>query len=154
MVVLHQNGSHGPRYNKRYSAEFEKFTPVCDNPNVAECSQEEIINAYDNTILYTDYIIHSAITLAKAQKRPAYVIYISDHGESLGENGMYLHGFPYKVAPDFQKQIPFILWSNQNVKIHGEAQHSHQNLFHTVLGIFNVETELYDAKLDVVNDKI
>jgi lipid A ethanolaminephosphotransferase len=157
MIVLHQNGSHGPRYNKRYPKEFEKFTPVCTNSDVSKCTQEELINAYDNTILYTDNFLHNIIKIAQENKRPTVIIYISDHGESLGENNIYLHGFPYLLAPKEQKEIPFIVWMSESFKkkhninnnCFNKKNYSHDNLFHSVLGTFNAKTELYNKELDI-----
>jgi lipid A ethanolaminephosphotransferase len=158
MIILHQNGSHGPRYNKRYPKNFEKFKPVCENSDVSKCTQEELVNAYDNTIIYTDYVLHNAIEIIKASNRPAILIYISDHGESLGENNIYLHGFPYRLAPKEQKEIPMLLWMSESfrqkhdvvMECFNKQDYSHDNLFHTLIGIFNGKTSLYDTKLDVL----
>ena len=160
LVILHQNGSHGPKYNKRYPKSFEKFTPVCDNSDLSQCSQQELINAYNNTILYTDYIVHTIIEMVKKTKKNAVVMYVSDHGESLGENNLYLHGFPYKFAPNEQKEIPFIVWFSDSFKkehnitekcLNAKDSYSHDNLFHSLLGAFNAKTEIYDKNLDITN---
>jgi lipid A ethanolaminephosphotransferase len=152
-IVLHQNGSHGPRYNKRYPLDFEVFKPTCNNNDVSKCSQEELVNAYDNTILYADFIIYSAIQIDKKSNIPSAVIYVSDHGESLGENGIYLHGFPYFIAPKEQKEIPFIIWMSDDFKkgknFEQKQSYSHDNIFHSILGAFGVKTKLYDKNLDI-----
>lgn len=154
LIVLHQNGSHGPRYNKRYPKEFEIFKNVCNNNDVSKCSKEELINAYDNTILYTDFIIHNVIEIAKKSKNPSVVIYVSDHGESLGENGIYLHGFPYMLAPDIQKSVPLIIWMSDSFKQSHQIdtkkeKYSHDNIFHSILGAFEIETKAYNKELDI-----
>ena len=157
-IVLHQNGSHGPRYNKRYPNEFEKFKPICQNSDISSCAESELINAYDNTILYTDYFLDKLIDLVEKSGMISTVIYASDHGESLGENGVFLHGFPYNFAPNVQKEIPFIIWTSKEFdevknidrkRISERKESSHDNIFHTVLGAFSAETELYDEELDV-----
>lgn len=161
-IVLHQNGSHGPRYNKRYPKEFEKFTPVCENSDVSQCSQQELINAYDNTILYNDHFIHTTIEIAKKSKKPTVVIYASDHGESLGENNIYLHGFIYNIAPKEQKEIPLLVWVSESFQVQHKMQpkciglkpsYSHDNIFHSILGLFKAETKLYNKDLDIFTEK-
>ena len=162
LIVLHTIGSHGPSYYKRYPQEFVKFKPTCDTTDIQKCSSQELINTYDNTILYTDYIINSAIErLKKYKKFHTSLMYASDHGESLGEEGMYLHGLPYKVAPEEQKRVPFILWLSKSTmkdmnidftclrnKTWDKA--SHDNWFHTALGLTQTKTSLYDQDLDLV----
>lgn len=160
LIVLHQMGSHGPAYYKRYPEEFEVFTPVCKSNQLEKCSQEEIDNAYDNTILYTDYFLAKVISLLKNNEEmfQTAMLYFSDHGESLGERNMYLHGYPYSLAPIEQKHVPAILWFGSNFPVNGEAvasgaseAYSHDNIFHTVLGIFGVSTESRDANLDIIS---
>ena len=164
LIVLHTIGSHGPSYYKRYPREFAKFKPTCDTTDIQKCSSQELINTYDNTILYTDYIINSAIERLKKYKNfHTSLMYASDHGESLGEKGMYLHGIPYSVAPDEQKRVPFILWLSKNTmddmnidftclknKIWDRT--SHDNWFHTALGLTQTQTSLYDKSLDLVTE--
>ncbi|ABG41941.1 phosphatidylethanolamine:Kdo2-lipid A phosphoethanolamine transferase [Paraglaciecola sp. T6c] len=119
LIVLHQMGSHGPAYSKRYPSAFEKFTPACQTSELSMCSDEEIINAYDNTILYTDYFLAKVIGLLK-RNTPRYetaMIYVSDHGESLGENKVYLHGLPYMFAPKAQTHVPIIVWAGASSDI-------------------------------------
>ena len=162
VIVLHTMGSHGPTYYNRYPDSFKKFTPTCDTANIQNCTQEQVVNTYDNTILYTDYIISSVIDMLK--KYPEYkagLIYVSDHGESLGENNVYLHGLPYMVAPREQKHIPMILWMNEAMKqwdyvdydcMRKEAAqnaYTHDNLFHSIIGLLEVKTTLYDKEYDI-----
>lgn len=163
VIVLHTMGSHGPAYYKRYPKEFEKFKPTCDTANTQNCTNEELVNTYDNTILYTDYIISKVIDSLKSYKNyETSLLYLSDHGESLGEGGLYLHGMPYKIAPDEQKNVPFFMWfSDKALKgLHMKLEclkntafenPSHDNLFHTVLGITETKTKLYDPKLDLIS---
>jgi lipid A ethanolaminephosphotransferase len=161
VIVLHQKGSHGPAYYKRYPKEYERFTPVCRTSELQKCSREDIINGFDNTILYTDAIL--AKTIATLQAEPAIaggMIYLSDHGESLGENNMYLHATPYMLAPDAQKHIPMVAWFSpawqqaagmqQACLQQGSKQrYSQDNLFHSVLGLMGVKTAVYEAPLDM-----
>lgn len=162
MIVLHQKGSHGPTYFKRYPEAFSKFTPVCATSELQNCSQEQVVNAYDNTILYTDHFLAEVIAFLKqhADEYNGAMLYVSDHGESLGENNVYLHGLPYFMAPSQQTHVPMIAWLSpefQQVKgLDGgclqqkaEGEYSHDNLFHTVLGLMGVATTAYDAKLDI-----
>lgn len=156
LLVLHTSGSHGPEYYKKYPKRFETFTPVCRSVDLSTCSEEELINAYDNTIVYTDYFIASVIETVKLQHTPSAVIYMSDHGESLGEFGLYLHGTPYSLAPDVQKDIPFIIWRSEELKnnrpiteIDTQAEYTQYHLFHTILGLFSIKSEAYKQELDI-----
>ena len=161
LIVLHSMGSHGPAYYKRYPQAFEVFSPACKTSQLNECSDEEISNAYDNTIVYTDHFLAQAISMLKkhSQDYASALLYVSDHGESLGENGVYLHGLPYIVAPREQTQVPAILWFNEamsavydwgSIKEKSANLLSHDNLSHTLLGLMGVETEVYDRSLDIV----
>ncbi|MCS5592823.1 MAG: phosphoethanolamine--lipid A transferase [Gammaproteobacteria bacterium] len=161
LIVLHSMGSHGPAYYKRYPQAFEVFSPTCKTNQLNECSDEEINNAYDNSIVYTDYFLTKAISLLKnnSSGHAAALLYVSDHGESLGENGIYLHGLPYMVAPSEQTQVPAILWFNEamsavhnldSIKEKSDDLLSHDNLSHTLLGIMGVETKVYDQSLDIM----
>ena len=160
-VVLHTNGSHGPTYYKKYSKAFEVFKPVCKTVDLKECTQEELINAYDNTILYTDYFLNRTIDILKQIKNsPTLLIYASDHGESLGGYGLYLHGTPYSIAPDVQKDIPFLLWAsdsfikkkgNFSKKIDMKKSYGQNSIFHTVLGAFDMNSSIYNPKLDLLH---
>ncbi len=161
VIVLHQLGSHGPAYYLRYPEEYRKFQPDCRTPELMNCKPEEIVNAYDNTILYTDHILASvAKLLEKHQDEVAgAMIYMSDHGELLGENGLYLHGAPYAIAPKEQTHVPFIAWFSKPYQSimgldtkcllqYSDAAMSHDNLFHTVLGMMNIQTGVYNRGLD------
>jgi lipid A ethanolaminephosphotransferase len=151
-------GNHGPAYYKRYPKEYEKFTPVCKTNQLETCTQEEINNAYDNAILYTDDFLSKTIALLKKYNstHQTAMFYMSDHGESLGENGIYLHGLPYFMAPSAQTHIPALIWFNESFskevqaqKIKSDARYTQDNLFHTLLGLFNVQTSVYDPTLDI-----
>ncbi len=122
LIVLHQIGSHGPAYYKRYPSDFAVFTPDCLTQELSNCEDQEIVNAYDNTILYTDSFLDSVIaflerTQEQSGKYETSMIYISDHGESLGELGVYLHGMPYPIAPKAQTHVPFIVWAGESSDI-------------------------------------
>lgn len=164
LIVLHTIGSHGPTYYNRYPKEFRKFTPTCDTNEIQSCSQEQLVNTYDNTVLYVDYIVDKAIKLlqSKQDKFTTSLVYLSDHGESLGENGIYLHGLPYSIAPETQKHVPMLLWlSDDYQKRYGvnydclkkestQNEYSQDNLFSTMLGILGVETTEYRAADDIL----
>lgn len=161
LIVLHQMGNHGPAYFKRYPKEFEKFTPVCKTNQLEECSREEIGNAYDNAVLYTDYFLSKVISLLKQNEKSfeSAMVYISDHGESIGENNLYLHGLPYFMAPDSQKHVGAILWFGNGFKIDNKALKeksteifSQDYLFHTILGLLEVDTSIYDKTLDILSN--
>jgi lipid A ethanolaminephosphotransferase len=162
VVVLHQMGSHGPAYFKRVPQEFKKFQPECFTNNLSECTREQITNSYDNTLLYTDQLLFSSINWlkTKADTAQSAMIYVSDHGESLGEKGIYLHGLPYAIAPDEQKKIPWLNWFSPEFVAKKKLDMSclqqnttkritHDNLFHSVLGLLDVKTALHNPKLDV-----
>jgi len=162
VITLHQLGSHGPAYNLRYPAAFEHFTPVCDRADVASCSQQELVNGYDNSIIYTDYLIDQSIRFLEQQagQYDTSLIYVSDHGESLGENGLYLHGLPWFMAPDTQKKVPMVVWLSAQyqqrfpqqsdcLKQRAAEPVSHDHLFHSLLGMNGIESTRYDATLDL-----
>nr|WP_242491184.1 phosphoethanolamine--lipid A transferase [Pseudomonas aeruginosa] len=162
LVVLHMKGSHGPSYFKRYPLAFERFSPVCDNNQLDRCDRQSIVNAYDNSLSYTDYVLGQTIDLLKrnSQRFDTGMLYVSDHGESLGENGLYLHGLPYAMAPREQTHIPMLLWLSDELlrskrldanclsQERGRAL-SHDNLFHSMLGLMEVHTNAYRADLDL-----
>ena len=151
LVVLHTNTSHGPTYNKKYPSEFEVFTPVCTTVEMSKANHDELINAYDNTILYTDYLIHSVIeTLRDVKDRRSCVLYVSDHGESLGENNLYMHGVPMMMAPKEQIEIPFVVWtSDKTQKIKKLVEVGQYHVFHSILRFLDVETPIYDETMSV-----
>jgi len=151
LIVLHQMGSHGPAYYKRYPDAFHRYQPACRSNILSDCSDEEIINAYDNTILYTDYFLSKVISLLKANSNTyeTAMIYVSDHGESLGEFGIYLHGLPRVIAPDTQLSVPLIIWAGASSDVDIDATlkntdkpSSHDALSSTLLGIFEVSSNL------------
>lgn len=164
-IVLHQMGNHGPAYYRRYPKDFERFTPACKSNQLEECRKEEIGNAYDNAIAYTDYFLSKTIELLK-QNSARYetgMIYVSDHGESLGENNIYLHGMPYVFAPESQKRVPLILWFNEQfyknkidltaLKNNITREFSHDNIFHSILGLMDIKTSIYDQRMDIFKYK-
>lgn len=150
-IILHQMGSHGPAYYKRYPKEFEKFTPACQTAELSSCSDQEIINAYDNTIVYTDYFLTKIIELLQANTDDfqTSMLYVSDHGESMGENGIYLHGLPYAFAPDSQTHVPIVLWSDDGSNIDlaqtrelATQANSHDALAKTLISLFDIQTDV------------
>lgn len=151
LIVLHTSTSHGPTYYKKYPGEFNKFTPVCKSVELANCSHEELINAYDNTIVYTDYIL--AKLIGELKQLDAYnssMIYISDHGESLGENNLYMHGIPASIAPKEQLDIPFIVWlSDDSKKLKDNQEYSQHNVFHSVLDFLAIDSPIYDENMSI-----
>ncbi|PWD83982.1 phosphoethanolamine transferase [Ignatzschineria cameli] len=163
VIVLHMNGSHGPTYYQRYPEQFRQFTPSCDTNKIETCDQVALENVYDNTILYTDYVLAETIALLKrfSGEYETAMLYLSDHGESLGENRFYLHGAPYAIAPMEQKQVPMIFWADSNFyqkqqlsqaclqQMAEEAALSQDNLFHSLLGLLSVETAVYDESMNL-----
>jgi len=162
LIILHQMGNHGPAYYKRYPKSFEKFKPVCKTNELNQCTKEQINNAYDNAIYYTDYFLDKVIKfLSQYNNKKTALIYMADHGESLGENGIYLHGLPYFIAPEAQKHIGALLWFNSKwdknlidkLRKNAKKEYSHNNLFHTLLGIFGVKSKVYNQNLDILKVK-
>ncbi|GAB2817017.1 phosphoethanolamine transferase EptA [Comamonas piscis] len=163
LVVLHQLGSHGPTYFERYPAADAVFGPTCDSNQIQKCSNEALTNTYDNTLVYTDRKLSKTIALLQrhAAERDVAMVYVSDHGESLGEKGLYLHGTPYLIAPKEQTQVPMFMWFSpgfaQSARLdvaclrqHANSQaYSHDHFYHSMLGLFNVETSVYAAELDL-----
>jgi lipid A ethanolaminephosphotransferase len=162
VVVLHMKGSHGPAYYKRYPAAFERFTPVCKNVQLDRCDTASIVNAYDNSLLYTDHVLAATIDLLhnNAARLDTAMLYMSDHGESLGELGMYLHGVPYAMAPSEQTHVPMVLWFSDGMQrssgisadcLRQQAGQpvSQDNLFHSVIGLMGVRTSVYQPQLDI-----
>jgi len=161
VVVLHMLGNHGPAYSRRYPAEFRKFEPTCESAELTDCSPQEIVNAYDNAVLYTDHVLAEIVRYLEAQTdRNAGLIYVSDHGESLGEAGMYLHGLPWRIAPATQREVPMVTWLSAGLEESAglddaclregtRADVSHDHLFHSVLGLMGVETSVREPALDL-----
>lgn len=151
LLVLHTSTSHGPTYNKKYPSEFEVFTPVCTTVEMSKADHGELMNAYDNTIVYTDYLIHSVIeVLREVKDRRSCVLYVSDHGESLGENNLYMHGVPMMMAPKEQIEIPFIVWSSdKNQKIKKLEEVGQYHVFHSVLNFLDIDSPIYDEEMNI-----
>lgn len=163
VIVFHAIGSHGPAYSERYPPQFELFKPACRSHELQRCSESEVVNAYDNSIAYADYILSRQIDLlqANADRLDGVLIYASDHGESLGEQGIYLHGMPYGFAPRAQKDVPMLFWASRGyldrtglsmgcVRSHAHDAVSHDNLYHTVLGALAVRDAVYTRSLDIL----
>jgi|TARA_B110000305_G_C19426981_1_gene634138 lipid A ethanolaminephosphotransferase len=159
LIVLHQMGSHGPAYHERVPKDRQHFQPTCQTNQLDQCTSVEIINSYDNTILYTDYFLDQVLSFL-VQYDGAYetaFMYISDHGESLGEKGIYLHGLPYVIAPDAQTRVPMIVGFGRNnddfditqLSRTKDQAISHDVVFHTLLGIFEVDSDVYEFKKDL-----
>ena len=162
VLVLHMMGNHGPAYFKRYPPEFRRFVPDCATAELRTCTREQVVNAYDNAILYTDHILASfvGVLTAQAGSFDSAMLFVSDHGESLGENGLYLHGIPFAIAPATQKHVPMVTWvspafaTDRGVDdrcVHAKAAtaFSHDNVFHSVLGVLDVETTAYRPARDI-----
>lgn len=146
LVVLHTTTSHGPTYSKKYPPQFEHFQPVCNSVELGNCSQNELFNAYDNTIVYTDYILHNVIEdLKQLKDYKSTMLFVSDHGESLGEKNLYMHGVPMSFAPKEQYEIPFLVWLSDNSKqLKPNENLSQHHVFHSVLNFLNIESPVYD----------
>ena len=163
VVVLHMIGSHGPAYFKRYPEKFEAFSPACRSADLSRCSRETIVNAYDNSIRYTDHVLSELVGLLRGvnSRFDTAMLYVSDHGESLGEKGLYLHGIPYALAPREQVHVPMLMWISSGMRQRlgldlaclaarrGDAL-THDNLFHSVLGLAMVDTGAYIEGLDLL----
>lgn len=164
--VLHMLGNHGPAYHRRVHPAFARFQPACNSNDLRQCTQEQIVNAYDNALLYTDHVLATTIATLKAhaQDVDSAMIYVSDHGESLGEHGLFLHGMPYAIAPDVQTQVPMVAWRsaglaqavgmapeclNQAWQKQAKQPLAHDHLFHTLMGLLDLRTALYDPAWDM-----
>ncbi|WP_186474012.1 phosphoethanolamine transferase [Psychrobacter sp. KCTC 72983] len=150
LILLHQMGNHGPAYYQRYPKEFETYKPVCMTNELSKCDTQSVINGYDNAILYTDYFLNNVIDTLKTyeQDYDVVMVYMSDHGESLGENNIYLHGLPYKFAPDTQKHVPAVIWSPNSNNIDADSLSnmssqpvSHDFITPTLLSFFGITTD-------------
>ncbi|WP_425257781.1 phosphoethanolamine transferase [Rubrivivax sp. RP6-9] len=166
LLVLHMIGSHGPSYFRRYPAAFARFQPDCREDDLRRCSVEQVVNAYDNSLLYTDHVLAGAIARlqARAGTVDSALLYVSDHGESLGEHGLFLHGLPFAIAPDVQTRVPMLAWTSPGLERAAglpegclqpawqrlqAAPLAHDHLFHTVLGLLDVRTALHAPALDL-----
>jgi lipid A ethanolaminephosphotransferase len=163
VLVMHQMGSHGPAYYKRSSPDAKRFLPECKTNALAECSHAELVNAFDNSIAYTDRFLGKTIDWLKTQSKhyDTGMLYLSDHGESLGEFGLFLHGVPYSFAPEVQKHVPMVTWLGDGMSARRKLSRScmeegldtpltHDNLYHTVLGLMDVTTPTYKPALDAL----
>lgn len=165
--LFHMIGNHGPSYFRRYPAAFARFQPDCRDDELSRCSVAEVVNAYDNALLYTDHVLASAIARLQAHSDTvdSALIYVSDHGESLGEQGLFLHGVPYAIAPQVQTHVPMIAFASAGFErsaglapgcLQAELRRramqplAHDHLFHTVLGLLDVRTSLREPSLDLV----
>ena len=162
VLFLHMIGNHGPNYAKRYPAEFRHFTPTCETADLGRCTQQEIVNTFDNALRYTDHVLAQTIAFLKEKQatHDTAMVFVSDHGESLGENGLYLHGMPYAIAPAVQKEVPMVMWLSDSyradfslnadcLRAHAAEPVAHDHLFHTVLGLLNVQTGIYERGYDI-----
>jgi lipid A ethanolaminephosphotransferase len=161
VLVLHQMGSHGPAYWKRSPADHKPFQPECQTNVLQSCDRQALVNTYDNSIAYTDQVLANAIAWLKRQagRHSAAMLYVSDHGESLGENNLYLHGLPYAFAPREQTHVPMVMWLSDAatqqlrpgcLKERLTTALTHDNLSHTVLGMAGVQTRVYQEPLDAL----
>lgn len=160
LIVLHQMGNHGPEYYRRYPKEFERFKPACQTGELRDCSQQEIDNAYDNAVLYTDYFLSETIKFLKKydENYETAMLYVSDHGESLGEHGIYLHAAPYMIAPKEQTHVPAILWTGKNfdyrltdIRLYKDFALSHDDLFCSLLVAYELDSNMCEAKNGMLN---
>ena len=165
VFVLHMMGNHGPAYYRRYPAGFQRFEPSCATALLRDCTREQVVNTYDNAILYTDHVLARIIRSLEvhAVRLDTAMLYVSDHGESLGEKGLYLHGMPYAIAPSTQTHVPMIAWLSAGfardggVDVHcvrqkKDNQFSHDHLFHSVLGLLDVQTSVYQTDRDIFGE--
>ncbi len=151
LIILHTSTSHGPTYSKKYPSQFETFKPVCNSVELGNCSQKELINAYDNTIVYTDYILYNVIeNLKQLEEHKSTMIFVSDHGESLGEKNLYMHGMPISIAPKEQYEIPFIVWvSDSSKQLKPNKILSQNHVFHSVLNFLSIESSVYNEEMNI-----
>jgi lipid A ethanolaminephosphotransferase len=163
LIVYHQIGSHGPAYSERYPPRFEAFVPSCHSSELHRCTAAEVRNAYDNTIMYTDYVLSRQIEILNAaqDRLDTVLLYVSDHGESLGEQGLYLHGMPYALAPEAQTHVPMLAWLPDSsrarleldygcLQARAHARVGHDDLYHTVLGVMELRNDSYDPQRDLL----
>lgn len=160
LIVLHMIGSHGPTYFRRYPVHHKIFKPDCQRSDIQNCSSEELVNTYDNTIAYTDFvlskIIEKLVNKSQNENIETSLLYVSDHGESLGEKGVYLHGLPYAFAPQEQTHIPMLFWKSKNQESINlpcldnisNQPYSHDNLFDSVLSLMSINSKAYNKKRD------
>ena len=165
VLVLHTIGNHGPAYFARYPEADRVYVPTCDTSELSTCSVEAIVNSYDNAVRYTDRFLAMTIEFLgrHAATHDTALLYVSDHGESLGEHGLFLHGLPYAIAPDVQTHVPMVMWLSDGfrssrgidescLRTRAERPATHDNVFHTVLGLLDVETSVRERSLDMTDD--
>jgi lipid A ethanolaminephosphotransferase len=163
LIVFHQAGSHGPAYAERYPPQFEAFTPVCRSAELGRCARAAVVNAYDNTIVYTDHVLAESIELLKSvgAQFDSLLIYVSDHGESLGEHGLYLHAAPYFIAPEEQIHVPLVMWMSEGYRTRSRTDltclrartsqpATHDDVYHTLLGALGLRSDVYRRDLDLL----
>lgn len=161
-VVLHQLGNHGPAYFKRYPPAFARFQPSCDTADLRQCTPAQVVNAYDNALLYTDHVLARAVDFLKQQSTQydTALVYVSDHGESLGENNLFLHGVPYAIAPEQQTRVPMVMWFSPGfaasagldvdcVRQRATQPAAHDHLFHSLLGLMDIQTRVREPAMDL-----
>ena len=155
LIILHLSTSHGPTYNQKYPEEFEVFKPVCNTVEVSTADRQQLLNAYDNTILYTDYLVHSVIEILKEiTDRRCCMIFVSDHGESLGEDNLFMHGMPKNIAPKEQFEIPFIVWQNdKNTGMKDFDKVEQYYVFHSIMNYFGMRSEIYNENMNIFDTK-
>lgn len=164
VLFLHMMGSHGPAYSLRSDKARKLFEPECTDADLKSCSRESVMNAYDNSVRETDYVLASLIRMLKdtSGSIDSALVYVSDHGESLGEGGLYLHGAPYWMAPKEQTEVPMVLWMNSGfektfginrskLEKNAAGRVTHENLYHTVLGLLNVKSTTYVPTYDLTH---
>ena len=153
LIVLHTSTSHGPKYADKYPKKFEVFKPVANNVEEAEKNLPMLVNAYDNTIVYTDYLLNGLInTLRDMKDWRSAMLFISDHGESLGENKMFMHGLPLKLAPKTQYEIPFLVWTSagyRNYRTDLPTVLEQHYIFHSVLNLLSIQSPAYNPEFDI-----
>ena len=165
VVVLHTIGSHGPTYFERYTEKERQFTPDCTTKEINRCSRDELVNTYDNGVRYIDQFLDKVI--AQLETHPDWktsMLYVSDHGESLGENNMYLHAAPYAIAPKEQTHVPMVMWFSKKwaenkavdlncVRNNANNAYSHDNIFHSILSFMDMKMDsikAYNKELDIL----
>jgi lipid A ethanolaminephosphotransferase len=155
LIILHTSTSHGPQYANKYPKEFEVYKPVAKNVEEGEKNVGMLVNAYDNTIRYTDFLLDSLISTLRTMKDwKSAMIFVSDHGESLGENKMFMHGLPMKLAPKEQYEIPFLVWTSADFRAYKSnlpAVLEQHYIFHSVLNLLSIQSPAYNADFDIFN---
>ena len=155
LIILHTSTSHGPKYADKYPKDFEVYKPVARNVEEGEKNVGLLVNAYDNTIRYTDFLLDNLISTLRAMTDwKSAMIFISDHGESLGENKMFMHGLPMKLAPKEQYEIPFLVWTSDNFRNYKTKDElpavlEQHYIFHSVLNLLSIDSPAYNKEFDI-----